>query len=210
MLKIFHVFFLLAASLNGQGLKWLESGQKISKNVPLEKSLYTGEFKFQNLGDKPIKIISVKSNCGCLSSEFKNKVYKSQETGSIEFKVSLYDTGMTSKTILVDTDEKEGVEYHLIITLNKPEIKMTTKEKVARQRDLELEVANILKNRESYKIQKTCPYLPIPIQKRFVHDALGLRIYTCCPPCLDRLKKNPHEAVKKLALLGEIPIKVEQ
>ena len=57
-------------------------------------------------------------------------------------------------------------------------------------------------------VQKSCPYLKIPIRKDLYHDALGKRIYTCCVPCLDKVKKNPQEAINALAALGEEAINI--
>ncbi len=32
-----------------------------------------------------------------------------------------------------------------------------------------------------------------------------MRIYTCCEPCLKKVKENPREALRMLTMMGEFP-----
>jgi hypothetical protein len=59
--------------------------------------------------------------------------------------------------------------------------------------------------------QKTCPVMGTPIDKRQYVDALGKRIYVCCPDCIAPVKKDPAAYIAKLHAMGEevedIPVK---
>ena len=48
------------------------------------------------------------------------------------------------------------------------------------------------------KLQTICPIMGGKINKSLYVDALGKRIYVCCPVCIAHVKKDPAAAIKKL------------
>ncbi len=46
--------------------------------------------------------------------------------------------------------------------------------------------------------QTLCPVMNNPINKRLFADVKGKRIYVCCPPCIETIKKNPDKYIKIL------------
>lgn len=51
--------------------------------------------------------------------------------------------------------------------------------------------------------QKTCPVMGNKIDKDLYVDQDGKRIYVCCKPCIDEVKKNFSKYEEKLAENGE-------
>ena len=47
--------------------------------------------------------------------------------------------------------------------------------------------------------------MQVPIKKKYFHDVLGMRIYTCCKPCLEKVRKEPREALRLLTMVGQYP-----
>lgn len=58
---------------------------------------------------------------------------------------------------------------------------------------------------QDLKAQETCPIMGNPIDKASFVDVDGLRFYTCCPGCNDKIKADPAAAIAKLKELGEKP-----
>ncbi|MDX1564387.1 MAG: hypothetical protein R3236_03225, partial [Phycisphaeraceae bacterium] len=51
--------------------------------------------------------------------------------------------------------------------------------------------------------QVSCPFRGLPINRGYHVDIKGLRIYTCCLPCLKLVKENPDQAIANLKSWGE-------
>ena len=67
---------------------------------------------------------------------------------------------------------------------------------------------DVLSFNMKHQVQWQCPYLSKEIDKRFYHDYKGYRIYTCCPGCLESVKKKPDYAVSLLKRKKQRPIKI--
>ena len=66
-----------------------------------------GVYKFTNTGTKPVRILSVKTSCGCTSARPSKTEYASGESGSISAKLSLHGAqgnGRQERQVLVETD----------------------------------------------------------------------------------------------------------
>lgn len=46
--------------------------------------------------------------------------------------------------------------------------------------------------------QTTCPVMGNPINKQFVAEYKGKKVYFCCPDCIEKFKANPEQYVAKL------------
>ncbi len=57
--------------------------------------------------------------------------------------------------------------------------------------------------------QKTCPVMGNPINKDLFVDYNGKRMYVCCGMCINEVKKDPEKYLKKLAEMGEEPVKIK-
>ena len=47
-------------------------------------------------------------------------------------------------------------------------------------------------------LQKTCPVMGMPIDKRYYADYEGRRIYFCCPDCAAKFEKDPKAYLEKV------------
>jgi YHS domain-containing protein len=46
--------------------------------------------------------------------------------------------------------------------------------------------------------QTTCPVMGNPINKQFVAEYKGKKVYFCCPECIEKFKAEPEKYVAKL------------
>jgi hypothetical protein len=56
--------------------------------------------------------------------------------------------------------------------------------------------------------QVSCPFKGLPINPTLYHDVDGVRIYTCCTPCLPKVRANPNKAIDNLREWSEYPVKL--
>jgi hypothetical protein len=73
-------------------------------------------FSFKNVGDSTLKILDIRSTCGCAVAALKKKVYETQEGGKI--KVNFFSRGRKgkiTKSIFITTNEKENRVTRLAI-----------------------------------------------------------------------------------------------
>jgi YHS domain-containing protein len=47
-------------------------------------------------------------------------------------------------------------------------------------------------------LQTTCPVMGNEIDKEVYTDLHGVRVYFCCPPCIEKFRNNPEEYVANL------------
>ena len=52
------------------------------------------------------------------------------------------------------------------------------------------------------KPQTTCPVMGGKINKTQYIDIEGYRIYTCCKPCIAKIKANPEKHIKQMKAAG--------
>jgi len=58
------------------------------------------------------------------------------------------------------------------------------------------------------KAQEVCPVMGGKINKTIYSDYKGMRIYHCCPACIDVFKKDPEAYLKKMKDAGVEPEKI--
>jgi YHS domain-containing protein len=58
------------------------------------------------------------------------------------------------------------------------------------------------------KAQDICPVMKGNINKNIYSDYQGMRIYHCCPACIDIFKKDPEAYMKKMKEAGIEPEKI--
>ncbi len=101
----------------------LEGGDHVPVNPKPEDELITVEFKFKNVGTKPVTVLSLESGCSCLSASLDKATYAPGEsgTGKAEFKVGSF-VGMHEKIISVMTDDPTQQPWALPFHVNVPEV----------------------------------------------------------------------------------------
>ncbi len=52
------------------------------------------------------------------------------------------------------------------------------------------------------RLQTHCPVMNLPIDRSLYHDHAGLRIYVCCPGCLDEVRERTGEIIAEHAAKG--------
>lgn len=57
------------------------------------------------------------------------------------------------------------------------------------------------------KAQEVCPVMGGKINKDIYSDYKGMRIYHCCPACVDIFKKDPEKYLQKMKAQGVEPEK---
>jgi hypothetical protein len=90
-------------------------------NAKINDKKTIGLFKFTNRGKSPVKIIKVKSSCGCTTAELKKKEYQVGESGQIEV-TFLHEKrqGMQEKKITVYTNDPKNSKHILTLKVNIP------------------------------------------------------------------------------------------
>ena len=101
----------------------LEGGDHVPVNPKPEDETITVEFKFKNVGTKPVTVLSLESGCSCLSADLDKATYAPGEigTGKAEFKVGSF-VGLHEKILNVMTDDPTQQPWALPFLLNVPEV----------------------------------------------------------------------------------------
>lgn len=87
-------------------------------------------FEFTNKSTKPIRIVGIKSSCGCTVPELAKKEYEPGESGSmnVTFKASA-GVQNTSGAILLVSDEPEDNFYNLRLVVNRKQVALLSSQK---------------------------------------------------------------------------------
>lgn len=118
------VLFVLIAVLNGSAhaaLTW----EKTEANLhpTLSDKTAVAQFKYKNTGDKPVKITSVHSSCGCTTAALAKEVVAPNESGEITATFNIGNrSGVQTKSISVMTDEEGGQPTVLKLTATIPQL----------------------------------------------------------------------------------------
>ena len=60
-------------------------------------------------------------------------------------------------------------------------------------------------------VQSHCPFISgSPIQLDLYRDVEGVRVYTCCPGCLDEVEADPPDAIRRIHERGARPLSVAE
>ena len=197
-MKIFFSVFLLSmTTVFSQALTWDKTENKIETVTSTTK--YESSFTYTNTSDKEIIFTKVKASCGCVLLSSPKKVGPG-EAGKITFKAPVPRAGGTyRKSIKVDTDETDKLEYVLSLQLtntDKPAPRITS-HTLSKKTDngsantkktqgqgyvrpetmtkKALIAERLLSNRAlrqkaSYSKQDECPFLPLDINPKLFHD----------------------------------------
>lgn len=235
-MKLLLILFCVPFISYGQLLSWNKETLEIKSSTKPEK--HEASFEFKNTSKKTITFIKIKASCGCVVVDKPEKV-EPGESGKITFKAPIpYAGGAYTKTISVDTDESNKVEYKLSFKVTNTDPYVPRKPRTPSRtpqtkpspvkpytppkgysrpqkmtsRSLLVEklmAKQTLARKKAYHPQEECPFLPLPINKKLYHDYEGMRIYTCCEQCLVLVKESPHHAIIKLAEKTQTPILVK-
>jgi Protein of unknown function (DUF1573) len=100
------VFCLCASSAIAQ-ITWDKTEQTFDA-TPQDKAVIA-RYKFTNTGNKPIKIQSVLTSCGCTTATLTKKEYAPEESGEIVAQYTFFGhTGRQDKSIMVSTSAAPG------------------------------------------------------------------------------------------------------
>jgi Protein of unknown function (DUF1573) len=103
MKLLLFLFCLCAGPVFGQ-LAW-ENTEQTFNSKPQDQAV-AAKYKFTNTGNKPVKIESVRTSCGCTTAALSKSEYAPGESGDIEAKFTFSGrTGKQEKTILVATSD---------------------------------------------------------------------------------------------------------
>ena len=88
-------------------IEWIEGGDKVS-----------GEFRFTNVSDQPIRIRAVPASCGCIKARPEKRDYAPGESGVIPFTYApKRKWGKRAYRVYVVTDEPgRPYEFRLVVT----------------------------------------------------------------------------------------------
>jgi hypothetical protein len=101
---VFPVLLIAFAPRSEAELKWDKT--QVELHPELSAATAVATFGFQNAGDKPVKITSVRPSCGCTTTTLAKNEFAPGEKGEIvaTFKIG-ERSGTQLKTIGVDTDD---------------------------------------------------------------------------------------------------------
>ncbi len=94
-------------------------------NLQVRESAWAGDkdtvavFRFQNAGNVPITIISLKSSCGCTTAEVSKMIYAAGESGEVKATFEIGNrTGQQTKIITVISDDAPSKPTILVYEIN--------------------------------------------------------------------------------------------
>lgn len=121
MSKALFVAMIVGGLSTAQGQLAWEKTEIELRPKPGEKEA-VAQFKYENKGDKPIRIMNVKSSCGCTVPALKKNDVAPGETGEITATFNIGNrTGTQVKTVNVQTDDPAQPSVMLVLKAVIPE-----------------------------------------------------------------------------------------
>ena len=119
---IYVILGIFCLSLSAQAkLKWDSKLKELFPSL-LDKKV-VANYAFENVGEEPVKIMSVKPSCGCTTAELEKRIYQPGETGVINTTFELGEqSGLQMKAILVTTEGSELQPEILELLVHIPEL----------------------------------------------------------------------------------------
>lgn len=106
----------LCASARAE-LKWEKTTVELHPAIGDKQAV--GQFKYKNVGDKPVRILSVKTSCGCTTTALKKNDVAPGESGEITATFTIGNrTGMQQKSVNVTTDDPQNKTTVLMLQAN--------------------------------------------------------------------------------------------
>jgi Protein of unknown function (DUF1573) len=129
-LVFFSVLLIALLNMRGDGradLLW--NTTQITLRANSEDKAESATFLFQNGAPYAIKIIDVKTSCGCTTADLTKRNYAPGEKGALNINYSIGNqTGLQRKTIIVSTNDVSHSIYRLLLNVDVPELlKMSTR-----------------------------------------------------------------------------------
>ena len=120
-LRTLAMFSLLP--LTTLSAKLVFEDESLSYTATFDQEQTLAIFKFTNQGDQAVEILDMKASCGCTVPALSRRVYRPGESGEVRvtFKHSGRQ-GQTDNRIVVTTNEEEGRQYFLKLTVNIPRL----------------------------------------------------------------------------------------
>src|SRR5438067_2418304 len=85
-------------------LKWEQIQVEVHPAVGDKEAI--GHFKYKNSGDKPVRIKSVRTSCGCTAAQSQKDAIAPGDTGEVTATFKIGDrTGTQVKGVTVETDD---------------------------------------------------------------------------------------------------------
>ena len=110
----------LAASAQGE-LKWEKKEIELHPSITDETAV--ANFKYQNTGDKLIRITGVQSSCGCTAATAGKNDVGPGESGEIKATFKMGNrVGLQKKTVTVTTDDPANASTVLTLTAMVPQL----------------------------------------------------------------------------------------
>jgi len=98
-------------------LKWEQTTLELNPAVAEKQAV--GHFKYQNTGDAPVRIKSVKASCGCTTAQTQKNEVAPGEKGEITATFNIGDrSGQQVKTVNVETDDPKHPTTVLTLKTN--------------------------------------------------------------------------------------------
>lgn len=90
------------------------------KAEPTQKVLRVA-YRFQNVGDRPVTLVSLEASCRCVAPEIAKSTYAPGEKGELIMAFTIGpQTGLQQKSVLVTTDEGQPVPVRLVLQVTLP------------------------------------------------------------------------------------------
>jgi Protein of unknown function (DUF1573) len=90
------------------GLKWDQISIELHPTAADKQAI--GHFKYQNIGDKPVRFKSVRTSCGCTVAQTQKEEVPAGEKGEITATFNIGErTGTQVKTVTVETDDPANI-----------------------------------------------------------------------------------------------------
>jgi hypothetical protein len=119
----FLTAFIIAFAATSVSAQFVFEKTRIEKDLGLKARTMKAEYPFTNKGSHTIKIVKVRTSCGCTAAALAKKIYKSGESGKIVVTHKAPSTpGKLEKYIYVMTNDKKKPSYRLVVAGVVPEV----------------------------------------------------------------------------------------
>ena len=89
--------------------------------MPVLAKEFSFSYDFKNVGNTPVRILEISTSCSCTKAEADKEIYQPNEKGKISGTFEIGDrTGLQSKKIFIETDDKTNPKIILNLNLTIP------------------------------------------------------------------------------------------
>jgi hypothetical protein len=120
-LATMSVLLVMSSRPVSAGLTW--SSTKVETAVKGGQESFETVFHFKNTGDKPVKVTSVQTSCGCTTATLAKTTYAPGEAGELKAEIDLRNrSGLQEKEVTVTTDDAPNAPVILALRVTIPEV----------------------------------------------------------------------------------------